>query len=132
MIVFELDRKHRILTVSPQGPLSEDDFRHVAEAVDPLILESGSLAGIAIRADHFPGWRSFAALLGHFRFVRDHHRHVRRLAVVSDSAALTILPQIANHFVAAEVRHFAYNDYVGALAWIGMPEQGHNQEQTGA
>ena len=56
-----------------------------------------------------------------FRFVQDHHRQTRRVAMVSDSTLLTIAPKIAAHFVAAEVRHFDASGRKDALAWFHGP-----------
>lgn len=41
-----------------------------------------------IQAGSFPGWESFAALVSHMRFVRDHHRSIGKVAAVSDSIIL--------------------------------------------
>jgi hypothetical protein len=38
--------------------------------------------------------------------------------VVSDSNLLTLAPQIAGHFVQAEVRHFGYSQKEETLAWL--------------
>jgi len=57
-------------------------------------------------------------LLSHLRFVRDHHRRIRRVAVVSDSAFLTVAPKIASHFVGAQLRTFDAAERAAALAWI--------------
>jgi SpoIIAA-like len=50
--------------------------------------------------------------------VRNHHQLVAKIAAVSDSAVLTLAPQIAKHFVKAEFRHFNANDREAALAWL--------------
>jgi hypothetical protein len=71
-----------------------------------------------IEAAAFPGWEGFAGLTAHLRLVRDHHRVLRRVAVVSDSAVLSHLPQLARHFVAAEVRHFPGAERPEALNWL--------------
>jgi len=123
MIDFSMDMEHAILTVSPRGALSEQDFTRVAAAVDPIIEQKGDLAGLIIHAESFPGWDSFAGMLSHFRFVRDHHRHIKKLAVVSDSAVLSIFPHISAHFISAELKHFHFDDYNEAVAWIQAGEQ---------
>ncbi len=46
---------------------------------------------------------------------------VRRLAIASDSAFLTIAPQIAKVFVHAEVRHFGYAECDAAAEWLAGP-----------
>ena len=71
-----------------------------------------------IEAPSFPGWENFAALLSHLRFVRDHHRKIERIAVVTDSALLAAAPKIASHFVSAQVRTFDTASRAAALAWL--------------
>ena len=71
-----------------------------------------------ICAKGFPGWDSLAALVSHFEFVKDHHRKIERIAAVTDSGFLMIMPHIAKHFVAADVRQFASDKRTEALAWL--------------
>lgn len=118
MLHYELQRDIGLLVLRPEGKLDADDFRRVAELVDPWIEARGRLRGIMIDAAAFPGWEDFAAFLAHVRFVRDHHRQVRRIAAVSDSPLLSIAPRLAAHFVAAEVRHFAPADKDAARHWL--------------
>src|SRR6476659_11027235 len=118
MLTHELLRDEGILILQPQGPLQAGDFTSLATVVDPYLEEHGTLRGIMVDAQSFPGWDSFAALVSHLRFVRDHHRLIGKIAVVSDSAVLSIAPQIAKHFVKAEFRNFSPNDRESALAWL--------------
>ncbi len=39
-----------------------------------------------IKTGHFPGWEDLDAMLQHFRFVREHHNQIRRVALVTDGA----------------------------------------------
>lgn len=118
MIHFELLRDRGVLILEPRGALAAADFAALAASVDPWIAEHGDLRGLVIEAPSFPGWDDFAGLVSHLKFVRDHHRRVRRVAVVSDSRVLTAVPKIAGHFVAAEVRTFDAGGRDQALAWI--------------
>ena len=118
MLHRELLEDEGILILRPDGPLESTDFESVAEQVDPFIERSGDLRGILIDARTFPGWKDFGALISHVRFIRDHHRHVRRIAAVSDSGFLTIAPRIGTHFVSAEVRHFAADEREAAMDWL--------------
>jgi hypothetical protein len=118
MIEHDLQRDRGILILKPKGPLQAADFTALAAVVDPYIEARGDLNGLMIDAQSFPGWDDFAALVSHLRFVRDHHRKIRRIAVVSDSALLAVGPKIANHFVTAEVRPFGAADRAAALAWL--------------
>lgn len=124
MLYYELHKDEGILLLKPKGPLAASDFENVANEVDPYILGHGKLNGVLIDAETFPGWSNFSALLAHLRFVKDHHRKVEKVAAVSDSQVLSILPHVAKHFVKAEVRHFDYADRDAALAWLRGEELG--------
>jgi hypothetical protein len=118
MIHFELLRDRGVLVVTPQGPLEKSDFELVGQEVDPYIAAKGKLTGLMIYAKSFPGWKNFEGLLSHLKFVGDHQRHIGRVAAVSDSEILTIMPGIVGHFVSAEVKHFGFDEKERALAWL--------------
>ena len=118
MLTHELLRDEGILILRPQGPLQASDFTSLASIVDPYIEKHGRLRGIMVDAESFPGWDSFAALASHLRFVRDHHRLIGKIAAVSDGAVFSVAPQLAKHFVKAEVRHFSANERPSALTWL--------------
>jgi len=118
VISFELLRDDGVLIVSPTGPLQTSDFAAIANEVDPFIEERGRLSGLMIYAESFPGWGDFGALISHMKFVREHHRKIARVAAVTDSKILSIVPNIADHFVAADVRHFDHSEKDAALAWL--------------
>ncbi len=116
--------KHKILSdegivvVEPSGPLSEEDFTALTTAVDAYLVSHASLKGLVIHTRKFPGWEDLAGFVHHLRFVKDHHQKIERLAVVSDSVLASIMPQLAEHFVHAEIKHFDYEAYGDAMAWI--------------
>jgi hypothetical protein len=118
MIEYALDTVHSILTVRPKSSLEQSDFAELAAAADPYIEEAGGLAGLIIDAPTFPGWESLGAMAAHFRFVRDHHRHIRKIALVTDSAAGSVAEHLASHFVSAEIRHFPGGELEVAERWI--------------
>ncbi|KAA5539012.1 STAS/SEC14 domain-containing protein [Roseiconus nitratireducens] len=124
MLEHSLDTEHGVLHLSPQGRLTADDFKSVAEQIDPFIEENGCLNGLMISADRFPGWSDFSTMVEHFRFVRDHHRKIRRVAIVSDDDVLSALPHIASHFIAAEVEHFGTAQRSEAANWLNAVTAG--------
>ena len=118
MIQHELRPDDGILVVMPEGPLEKADFELLAPIVDDFLAEHGQLNGLMIYTEAFPGWSNFAALVTHLTFVKDHHKRIARVAAVTDSGFLSVLPRIADHFVQAEVRHFDYLDKQAALRWL--------------
>ena len=104
--------------VRPQSSLEEDDFVQLAKTVDPYIEETGDLAGLIIETPTFPGWTSLGAMVTHFRFVRDHHKHIKKIGLVTDSALGDVAEHLASHFVSAEIRHFSAGELEAAKQWI--------------
>ena len=118
MIEHTLDKANSILYLRPKSALEESDFAALAKTVDPYIEETGSLAGLILEAAGFPGWDSLGAMASHFRFVRDHHKRIRRIGIVTDSPIGTLGEHLASHFVAAEIRHFPSGELETAKQWI--------------
>lgn len=118
MLNYELNRMDSILIVKPIGPLEATDFEKLIQEVDPYIEEEGKLNGLMVYAESFPGWDDFAAFLSHIKFVKNHHQKIKKIAAVTGSGFLSIMPQVANHFVKAEIRHFDYDDKNAALNWL--------------
>jgi len=117
-LACEILAEQGVAVLTPQARLQAADFERAAAEIDRYIAEEGALQGLMIYAPSFPGWADFAGLAAHLRFVREHHRTVRRVAFVSDEGVLAHLPAIARHFVAADVRHFARDERERALAWL--------------
>jgi hypothetical protein len=118
MLEHEMRTNEGILIVRPKGPLSKEDFADLSVDVDQFVEKHGGLSGLVICAERFPGWENLDGLVSHFKFVRDHHRRIGKVAFVSDSDILSLLPQLASHFVSAEVRHFKGDQEENALEWI--------------
>ena len=118
MIEFTLDKRKGILLVRPIGPLSEEDFTILAKEVDPFIEEAGNLSGLILEFKSFPGWEDFGAAVNHFRFVRDHHKKVTKVAVVTDSPIAAFAEKITSHFVSAQIRHFDADQMMLAKQWV--------------
>jgi hypothetical protein len=114
MIRCELLRDRPILIITSDGPPKNVDFERPASEIDSVIASRGELTGLMLCAKSFPGWRSFDALVAHLKFIADHHRRIDRIAVVSDSGLLKIMPRIAD----LKVRHFGFHEKDRALTWL--------------
>jgi len=118
MVEHELLGAEGILILRPKDRLEAADFQSLAQEIDPYIEANGKLHGILLDAESFPGWKDFTALLAHLKFVREHHRKIEKIAVVSDSSFLSFAPKIATHFVKADVRHFSHSQRDDAQRWL--------------
>lgn len=116
-IKVSVEEDHRVVRVHPGGRLSKDDFLALAARIDPLIEKWGALNGLVIESRDFPGWESVGAFVRHMSFVSDHHKKIRRIAVVTDSPLGSVAEYVANHFVAARIKRFDSEDLDVALNW---------------
>lgn len=121
MIEYSLDAANSILYVRPKSALAPEDFLQLAKTVDPYIERTGDLAGLILETSTFPGWTSLGAVAAHLRFVRDHHRHIKKVALVTDAALGNIAERLASHFVSATIRHFPAGQIEAAKQWITSP-----------
>jgi hypothetical protein len=123
MIESHLDTERSLLHVRPKSALEKEDFAKLAAKVDPYIESSGTLRGLIVEAPTgFPGWESFGALVAHIRFVRDHHKRVRKVAVVTDSAIGNLAEHLASHFVSARIKRFSAGELEAAREWVTSGE----------
>lgn len=118
MLNLTMDHENRIAILEPHGALSKEDFVAVAEQIDPIIEATGSLKGLIIFAESFPGWESFGALISHLKFIKNHHHHIAKIAFVTDSEVASIIQPIGKHFVSAQTRLFPFSDLIAAKSWI--------------
>ena len=66
----------------------------------------------------FPGFASVGAFADYARFIADHHAHVRRVALVTDSALAPVAEFMANQ---VQMQHYPFAEGAAALAWLRSP-----------
>jgi hypothetical protein len=118
MLHHEIDTENGILTLTPSGELSAMDFTQLTDVIDEYNSEHEPLRALMILTERFPGWDSFSALVQHLKFIRQQRDQVKKVAAVTDSGFLTVMPHVIDHFIKADVRHFAYSDKAQALEWL--------------
>ena len=118
MLEVILNKKTGVCILTPAGKLQTEDFSRAARIVDPYIEQHGDLGGLMIVAEKFPGWADFSALIAHMKFVGEHQKLIARVAAVSDSSILSIMPSMVDHFTKADVKHFPFEDQDQAMNWL--------------
>ncbi len=124
MINIEINEAKGIAILQPDTlvGLTQADFKEVTDRIDGYLKEHDRLQGLVIIADRFPGWDSLKAFSSHIKLIKDHHKIINRLALVSDSPLLTAAPHLVDHFVNARVRHFGLSDVKEAKTWVTEAE----------
>ena len=123
MLNIKLDKKRGIAVLEPVETLSKGDFEKAAGIIDPYIKKEGKLHGIIIHVESFPGWNSFAALIKHFKFIKNHHQKVARIAFVTNSPIGGFAEHVASHFINAEIKHFSFGLLLDAKEWASAPHK---------
>lgn len=118
MLSVTIDEENYIAILEPDGPLTKGDFESATRIIDPYIEDNGQLNGLIIHTESFPGWKSFAALSSHLKFVREHHKKVTHVALSTDSVVGNFAEVIASHFVNAEIKLFSYQELEQAKDWV--------------
>lgn len=116
-VTHRLLSERGVIVVEVTQALRARDFDELAATADAWIEAHGFLQGLVIHARRFPGWENLGGLIRHVRFVRDHHRRIKRIAVASDGELATMLPRLGEHFVKAEVKGFPYESLDAAIEW---------------
>jgi len=118
MLSIEIDEINGLAILEPDGPLLQNDFEAAARVIDPYIEQNGQLNGLIIHTKSFPGWDSFAALVSHLRFVKEHHKKISRVAFSTNSVVGAFTEAVASHFVNAQIKLFSYQDFEQARNWV--------------
>lgn len=117
MLAVEIDEASGVAVLSPSGKLSEADFENVTNLLDPYIEQYGTLKGLIVYTEEFPGWESFSGFLSHLRFIRNHHEKVKSIALVTNSSVGALAEYLASHFISAQVMAFHYKELELAKYW---------------
>lgn len=122
MLTITEDDAHGCFLIEPSGKLSKADFENLTDRFNAKVNQTDSIPNLVVHAQAFPGWADFRALIGHLSFLRDHHKMIDKIALVSDSRILDIAPGFARHFLYADIRHFPDSGLLAALDWVAEPK----------
>lgn len=118
MLDYLITRPGGILRLNPNAPLSKKDFGGLTADVDAYLSENAKLHGVLIHTKGFPGWEDFGSFIAHMHFIREHHKQIERIAVVTDSPLADMAELLGKHFISAQIRHFPFADDGKAQEWL--------------
>lgn len=123
MLNIDVDTGRNVVTARPVGAIPASDFEALGRAIDDYANENDRMPGLVVRLNGLPQWQGLSALRAHFDVVRKHAAVLPRVALVTDTMGLSMLPNIADIFVRARVRHFDVSQEEQAIAWAGSSEK---------
>lgn len=116
------DAARGYLELDVEGAFQTRDFGHAASG-DGLLAYHGRLRGLVIRlrGDFWEaseqGWSALDTLLSHLSFVRTHHEHLERVALVAPGDWESVSDRLGKHFGHARMRVFPVPQEDAAHAW---------------
>lgn len=110
--------EYGFLEVEPTGKLSEKDFQHLAKELEHIRQSGRELKGILFNTQEFPGYKDFADVIAHGKFIKDQHAKVRKVALCTDSTVAPLMQAFGDAFADAEVEKFAYEEKDKAEKWL--------------
>jgi hypothetical protein len=122
MLQVDIRRRENIAIVTPEGRITSEEMSEFTQKVNDYINETDQVPSLVLHTKSVPYWANFNALRKHLEFVKNHHRLVRKVAIVSDSKLLWLARSIVDHFVVAKVRRFNENSIDDAIAWAQMDD----------
>lgn len=122
MLKIDLQERENIAVITPDSTITGGDLDHLTNVINDYINEYDQIPNLVIHATHIPHWSSFGALEKHLAFVKNHHRLVKKVAIVSDSKLLWIAKTIVDHFTGAKIRRFEEDAIDDAMAWAKIED----------
>ncbi len=122
MIEIDIRKSENLFVMSAEGAVGAADFKSLGEAIDGYINEHDEIPSLVFRLNGLPHWKDLGALIAHFRLVKDHHRIIPKVAIVSDSGALAVIRPFVDQFTGAKIRRFPSNAFEDAVNWAAMAE----------
>ena len=117
-----ITKDENVLIVQINQSLSRDMIAMLRGEIDGFINEHDYVPNLVISSRTAPHWDSLRAFADHLDMVHDHHKLIKKVALVSDSAVFSVLPKLVDYFVGAKLRHFKEDDFTKAVAWANEPE----------
>ena len=118
MIQTSFDKSDTIAILELDTKLTKADFKQVNATINKHLNSNGILAGIIVYTQTFSEWDTFEALLDRLKFINDHHKWTKYVALVSDSEVIGFPESVISHFVHAETHAFPYSNIADARRWI--------------
>lgn len=114
---IHLSQEGDVINAKLIGSIEASAYESIEKEVDALFSR---IEGVRLMLDlrDFDGWAALGALHNHLSLIRDHHRFLRRVAVVGDKAWQKLAEKVASRFIAADTRFFDAVDVALAEVWI--------------
>jgi hypothetical protein len=105
-----------IVRVTLPETLKSYDFVQLAPQIEAA-MKHGKIS-LLVDATNFNGWENIQSFEKHIRFVKSHHNHVERIAIIAGHNWQHWLAGMLKIFVNPEVRVFDKEEASEVMEWI--------------
>ncbi|MBU3030317.1 STAS/SEC14 domain-containing protein [Paracoccus marinaquae] len=123
MLNIQADADRNVITARPEGQIPASEFEALGAAIEDHANRHDRMPGLVVHLKGLPHWQGLSAMRAHFEVVRRHGMVLPRVAIVTDTFGLAMLPSLADIFVRARVRHFDVRQMDEAIVWAGSPDK---------
>lgn len=105
-----------VLGYKVSGTVTKSDYEVMVPEVQALVEQEGSIKVLLDMTDF--KWEKVSAWGSDFRFGRDYHKKIEKMAIVGDKTWEKWLTKVAEPFYAEEAEYFSSGDSEAAWNWL--------------
>jgi len=117
MIEITTNDSSALIEARISGHLQADDFGEVAPQVDEFI-SSHEKVSVLLDLIDFHGWENVTAARTHFKFIKDHHKRIERIAVVANKTWQHWIAAVVGTFISSKEKCFDEHQKEEARNWL--------------
>lgn len=118
MLHITIDKNCNIAIFEPDRKLTVTDFQTASNRIDEHLQQLEKLDGLIILSKQFPGWETLGAMKSHIRFIKNYHKKISAIALVTDTSLANIARPLARLLLSAKIKTFKFGELDKAKQWI--------------
>jgi len=118
MIEFLPQNDGNLVALNFDGKISHEEFEALEPMIDAQIEKDGGEICLLLDLTDFEGYEDLHALWEHFVIVKNHHKHVKRVAIIGEEDWERRFAKLAAQFTLADVGYYAPAKMAEAIEWL--------------
>jgi hypothetical protein len=118
MIEFLPQNDGNLVALNLQGKITHEEFEALTPMIDSQIEKDGGEIRLLLDLVEFEGYEDLHALWEHFVLVKNHHKFVKRVAVLGSAEWEKRFAQLAGQFALADVGYYEAGEMEDAIGWL--------------
>ena len=124
MLDFQPNDEQAVAHVRLHGSIAENEYSQFLPRLEAFIERHGRIR-VLLDLRGFDGWEDVSAFWQHVLLVKDHHRAVRRIAIVGERTWERVIAELVPRLAGVEGRYFDAASLDDAEIWAAEPLPGN-------